>query len=201
LKINKKSPHIFLVLVPHRDTRLILRKYSAALFKNGNKGAYSFPWVVPVASLSCSLTATELKHCAHTLRESNKGKICAAEAATVEFLQGDNNAALFGPRLDLQISQDAYNGEKTAEKLIKVFSPPVIGACLFSEAEGKPTIQPPPLSFRAAAVANMFWYSDKQGGAFYCKWEIGKLFWIPKVDKATEGRQGCQKRIRVIKTD
>jgi hypothetical protein len=187
LKINKKSPQIFLVLVPHRDTRLILRKYSVALFKDGYRGAYSFPWVSPIAALSCPFTADELKNCAHILRESKKEKISTEGAATVEFL---DNTTLFGPRLDLQIPPAAFDREKTSEKIVKVFSPSVIGTCLFTEAEGKPPIQqftqPPLLSFRTAAVANMHWYSDEQDGAFYCKWEIGKLSWLPKADKAAK---------------
>jgi hypothetical protein len=181
LEIKKKIQQVFLVLVPHRDTRLILRKYSSALFKNGCKYAYSFPWVTPLAALSCPLTAEELKNCAHILRETNKEKIITAETATVELL---DSTTLFGPRLELETPPAVFDEGKTTGKIIKVFSPLVIGACLSQEAEGIPSvqqiIQPPPLSFRAAAVANIHWYSDEQNGAFYCKWEIGQLSWLPK---------------------
>jgi hypothetical protein len=40
-----------LVLVPHRDARLPLRAWSASLFAAGLPGAWSFPWVAPLARL------------------------------------------------------------------------------------------------------------------------------------------------------
>jgi hypothetical protein len=164
-----KKRHIFLALVPHRDTRLVLRRYSESLFRQGYGGAYHFPWTAPLAELSSPLTPGELKDCARAARAAaGSEKIRAAEAASVPFAAGGNGVSLFGARLDLAIPPAAFGS-----KAVSVFSPPVIGACLL---ENGPLPSPPELSFRAAAVANMFWQPAHNG----YKWKIGKLFWLPK---------------------
>jgi hypothetical protein len=94
---------------------------------------------------------------------------------------------IFGPRFDIEFPVDALGGG--AEKVTKVFSPAVVGTCLLSEEESKnAALLPklPELSFRAAAVANFYWRQEKQGSAEGYKWKIGKLHWLPKVDKATK---------------
>lgn len=168
---------MFLVLVPHRDARLMMRKYSDALFKAGFSGAYCFPWVTPLAAASRPLTADELKNCARALRDASLasgGKITAGEISAVSF----HGEALFGPRLD--ISPNAFD----CKKIASIFSPLVIGACLMPDAT---TLPPPPkLSFRAAAVANMQWrpvQTENDSRVIGYKWKIGKLCWLPAVRK------------------
>jgi len=155
--------------------RLVLRKYSDALFKAGYSGAYHFPWVAPLAVLSRPLNNDELKLFAFSLGEAaGSGKINAGEGAWTAF-PPDSGQVLFGPRLDLAIPPDAPG----VQKAVGFFSPPVIGACLMPAAVD--IVSPPPrLSFRAAAVANMFWQPLDAAGY---RWKIGNLRWLPAVRK------------------
>ena len=178
MKTKKQTVKIFLVLVPHRDTRFVLRKYSEDLFKSGFSGAFQFPWVVPAALLSSRLNTDELKHCACAYREAiGKEKITAANGAVVEFSDG---MSLFGPCFENSIPLSIIN-ESAASKVKKFISPSVIGSCLFQE-QAK-ILLPPPVSFRAAGFANMYWkpLQTKPDKAFGFKWKIGKLFWLPAV--------------------
>ncbi|MDR2943417.1 MAG: hypothetical protein LBV17_12610 [Treponema sp.] len=165
---------LFLVLVPHRDTRLVLRNYSAELFKAGLTGAYTFPGVAPLASLSRPLNKQELKNIAHEFRKSSRGaKFNAKEAYAMPFPRDKKNSLLFGLRFDFTIQPDLLNGAGNP------FSAPVIGACLLSGGKKENALPcPPALSFSAAAVANMSWQSLNHAIGY--KWEIGKLCWLPK---------------------
>ena len=183
MKTEKQRAQIFLVLVPHRDARLVLRNYSDALFRAGVTGAYHFPWAAPLAALSRPLDTEELKCCARALREAAGGrKICAGEASLTTF-PAESDTLLFGPRLDITIPLNALGGG--ASKVSGVFSQPVLGSCLLSADEVQTQSLPPPkLSFRAAAVANMFWRPLQAGGIVIgYKWKIGKLCWLPAVGK------------------
>jgi len=172
-----KQARTFLVLVPHRDTRLVLRRYSETLFRAGFTGAYHFPWVSPLAVISRPFNTEELKHCARVIREAAGGKIQAQEASATVFPAGEDGALLFGPRLDLSIPKDALCGSES--KITSVFSPSVIGSCLLSEGEISELPSPPRLSFRAAAAANMLWLPLRSGGKIIgYKWKIGKLIWL-----------------------
>jgi len=180
LKTQKDRTHIFLVLVPHRDTRLILRNYSSSLFRAGAAGAYHFPWVAPLAALSQPFSRDELKVCAHFLRKAvGEGKINAMDAAACPFTA--EGTALFGPRIDIGISSDMF-GEDGVRKVASVFVPQVIGTCLVSAGEDTSALPPhPQLSFRAAAVANMYRRTTRTDTAVIgYKWKIGKLCWLPK---------------------
>jgi len=181
-----KETSIFLVLVPHRDTRLILRKYSDTLFKAGFTGAYHFPWVSPLAAISRPFNTEELKHCARAIREAAGSKILAHEAAAAAFPSAEDDTLLFGPRLEPDITQDALRGSESSSKIISIFSPPVIGSYLLSAGEGEVSAlpHPPKLSFRAAAVANMLMSTVRSGGTVIgYKWKIGKLIWLAPVRK------------------
>jgi len=180
------SDQLFLVLVPHRDTRLVLRKYSETLLNAGLSGAdayaYAVPWVAPLAALTRTLSSIELKKIAQTIKNSAvKGKFKTERALTLPFSIEEKHKRLFGPRLDISIPPDLLNGAGT------VLSPVVIGTCLLSGEESETTLPcPPALSFSAAAVANMIWRPVKltaknsQEFAFGYKWKIGKLMWLPK---------------------
>ena len=175
---QKTHKNIFLVLVPHRDVRLVLRNYSNSLFGAGYSGAYHFPWVAPLALLSQAFNTDELKNCAHILREAvGEGKINSCEASSCVFAA---DTALFGPRIDIGILPDSLGG--AAKKATEFFTQPIIGACLLSSAENAAFLPPPPqISFRAAAVANMYWRPMKTGASVVgYKWKIGKLCWLPK---------------------
>ena len=174
---QKKHGNIFLALVPHRDTRLVLRNYSASLFSAGFSGAFCFPWAAPLAALSRALDDAELKNCSRVLREALGSKICAGKGEACAF----EDAALFGPRIEIDnlpgVLKDA------AGKATEIFPCPVIGTCLLpaSDAENAALPAPPEPSFRAAAVANLYWKCEDEGEAFSVKWKIGNLRWLPKI--------------------
>jgi hypothetical protein len=176
LVTQKKHTDIFLVLVPHRDVRLILRNYSASLFRAGFSGAFCFPWAAPLAALSRALNDAELKNCARVLREALGSKIRAGNAAVCAF----GNEAIFGPHVEIDNLPDVF--KDAAGKVTEIFPQPVIGACLLqaNEAENAALPPPPELSFRAAAVANLYWRRTDEGGALGARWKIGKLCWLPK---------------------
>jgi hypothetical protein len=177
----------FLVLVPHRDTRLVLKNYSKALLKKGFTGAYYFPWAAPIAPLSRLLNPQELKNIAHVLRKSAiNGKFNTEGEKTIPFPLGEKDALLYGPRLDLSLPQDFSINE-----ISYFYTTTVIGACLLQDGKNAGDLPcPPKLTFSAAAVANMVWQpvslsaEGTKSVAFGYKWEIGKLFWLPKKTNA-----------------
>jgi len=202
LKTHKKNqcikPVWLLVLVPHRDTRLVLRKWSADLFRAGFCGAYSFPWVAPLALLSRPLGAEELKSSAGFMREesmrANKGKIiatglCSAAIPAPHCARGEAaDAAILGPCINVELPHSAFI-ESAGEKVISLFSPQIIGACLLLPGEDNliesAALPPPPqLSFRAAALANMSWLTMRANDSY--KWEIEKLSWLPPVNSGAQ---------------
>jgi len=174
---QKKLKDFYLVLVPHRDVRLVLRNYSVSLFKAGFSGAFSFPWAAPLAAVSRALNDAELKNCSRFLREALGNRICAARAGTCSF----EDAVLFGPRIKI----DSLPGipKDAAGKVTEIFPQFVIGTCLLpaSDAKNAALPAPPELSFRAAAVANLYWRRTDEGGALSVKWKIGNLRWLPKI--------------------
>jgi hypothetical protein len=183
-----KTEQIFLVLVPHRDTRLVLRNYGAELAKAGV--TWAFPMVAPLAVLSRPLNTGELKNIARSFRKTDDGtKFSTKEAYAAPFPFGkEKRCFLFGPRLDFTVPPDFLSD--TGEP----FFPVVIGACLLSGEKENTLPRPPPLSFSAAAVANMFWerVDLSPGAADGYKWKIGKLCWLPK--KAERDLSANQKR-------
>ena len=113
-----------LVLVPHRDARLPLRAWSASLFAAGQYGAWSFPWVAPLAVLSRLLTTEELKRFARTLREhivQNGGKFfCGMPDLSIISRKGgkaqsflrtsEQGLSVFGPSLQIELPDNFFEG-------------------------------------------------------------------------------------------
>jgi hypothetical protein len=185
-----KTPCL-LVLVPHRDSRQLLKKYSGSLFAAGFWGAWSFPWVAPLAVLSSPLSHAELKQVAAIFREQSLalnpgGKMQSLPPAQSpfpdDFPLGDScNAkkpAVFGPALDFAVPELAVS--LVGSKARHWFSPLALGAALVSEASAPPA--PPALSFRACALANMDLRPLAADGYSY-SWKIGKLCWLPPLRK------------------
>jgi hypothetical protein len=190
-----KTRQCLLVVVPHREPRSSLRKWSGRLFAAGFNGAWSFPWLAPLALLSLPFDTAELKSLALTLRgqslaENSEGKFktgAAAESRFPDGAAGDGVPAgrfVFGPLLCPGLRGMPFP-ESASEKILYRFSPVVLGSALL-EGSGSPdfppgdTPPPPELSFRAAAVANMN-FRPLRGGNYSCEWEIGKLCWLPAV--------------------
>jgi hypothetical protein len=167
-----------LALVPHRDVRGALRSWSASLFSRGMPGAWSFPWVMPIAALKRPLSGPELKSRALMLRRETDlegGKFTTGPLSVADL---SDNVSVFGPSVNIEISDSFFVSE---DAVIKCISPLVIG-CALCQFDVKPDVNPPSLSFRAAALANMVFrplpsnvYND-----FSFEWEIGKLYWLPK---------------------
>jgi hypothetical protein len=173
----------FLALVPHRDTRLALRKYSNSLFNAGFFGAYSFPWIIPLAELSSTLNGEELKHFARSIREANlqmnKGRFIMKEGFTAS-LSGFH--LIYGPSLDISIPGNAFT-ESAAKKISSLCHPQIVGACVLLNNEVDTIPQPPQLFFTAAAAANVIFYAKKNCESCTYKWKIGKLHWLPALKK------------------
>lgn len=187
-KFNKFEDN-FLVLVPHRDTRGCLQKYCDRLLRNGLKGVYNFPSAVPIARLSQPLTCEELKQIARSLREAAGGnKFYTTGVSSVSF--GD--LELLGFRLNLDISLIFTHRHGEYSKMTHFPNPSILG-CFLSPPNSEQqlcnfrnlcTSVPPhenfPLPFRAAAIANMRWQTVQKDNEVYYKWQIDKLFWLPK---------------------
>jgi hypothetical protein len=175
-----------LVLVPHRDARLPLRAWSASLFSAAVPGAWSFPWVVPLAQLNRPLSGAELKHLARALRRdggkfvADKPSFCALPAT----MCGGKEASVFGPSLATELTDDFFN--PIAEAIKSRISPLVVGAALTRTADEPALVNltsaPPQVSFRAAALANMSYGPLDDGGSndYSFEWVIGALHWLPK---------------------
>ena len=180
---TKKNRLNFLVLVPHRDVRGILQKENIS-------GAYTFPLVAPLVSLSKPLSADELKNIARSLREANgMDKFNLIDFTSTTFPTGDGEMELYGPSLKINIPEITSSA---AQKIKKLFSPLVIGTCLIPKDNkeqvhfdscgscGSWLNSSHEISFRAAAVANMYWQPAQLNNEKGFKWKIGKLVWLPK---------------------
>ena len=178
----------FLTLVPHRDVRLLLRTWSASLFAAGLPGAWSFPWVAPLAALSRPLHGEELKRLAHNLRECanlHGGPFKAGPPDIAAFSIGASNVTtdVFGPALGIELSDDFF--EPCGDAVLCRLLPPVIGTALLQTAAKNngslpaSASSPPEISFRAAALANMHFRPLSPDGYSF-EWKIGALHWLPK---------------------
>jgi len=196
---NRQKQNIFLALIPHRDTRIVLQKYCEILFKAGLADVYPFPCAVPLAAISHQLTDEKLKHIARRLREAISGegaercskgmnKFCVTEISSATLSINNEDITLLGPKLEFNLK---HVNDIETEEIKSFISPAVIGFCLVpKENEQKilsslklniiPASPLPELSFRAAAISNMFWKPVKLNGEIGYKWKIGKLYWLPK---------------------
>ncbi|GHV89935.1 hypothetical protein AGMMS50268_04380 [Spirochaetia bacterium] len=189
-------------LIPHRDSRKLLRLWSGKLFAAGLSGAWSFPWAVPLGLISRPLSGKELNALAHALRESTlaagrNGKMQAGAAAALPFpeLAAGTSAeiagahaglSLFGPALDLRLSEPLFAGSAAAA-LVRAFPYPVLASAIINDVP--PDLPPPPaISFRAAAVANMIYRPLAIGdGSYSFEWQIGELHWLPAIKNKKKG--------------
>ena len=168
-----------LALVPHRDVRRSLRAWSASLFSAGLRGAWSFPWVMPIAALNRPLSGEELKSRSLMLRRTpglSDGKFTTGPLAAASLF---DNVSVFGPAVNIGLSDSFFAFE---DAVIRRVSPLVIGAALYQTAPLPAVNCPAPsLSFRAAALANMSFHPlPSADDNFSFEWEISKLHWLPK---------------------
>ncbi|MDR3192342.1 MAG: hypothetical protein LBT87_04685 [Treponema sp.] len=184
-------------LVPHRDSRRILRAYSGELFARGFAGAWSFPWAAPLALLTRPLEGAELSFLARSVREKSlaapgEGRFDAGSPLRFPlpgfppFPRGGlPPGSLWGPEISLQLRAEDF-GPSGALALYCIFHRPVL-ACAVLGA-GDPPL-PPAFSFGAAAVTNMSYGPLGSGDAAYSfAWEIGELHWLPALRRKRSGR-------------
>jgi hypothetical protein len=178
-------PLQLLVMVPHRDTRRQFHAYSAALFASGLHGAWSFPWVVPLAALNRPLIATELKALARSLREHidrSGGKCITGQPVSIALpaISGSTPPSIFGPSLNIELPDNFF--EAVNDAVLYRLSPLVIGTALIqTDCHEKPLPDPPQISFRAAALATMSLrpLPDCGWDSYSFEWSIGTLHWLP----------------------
>jgi hypothetical protein len=197
MKTENRRKQTFLVLVPHRDVRVELRKYCGLMLKEGLTDVYSFPYIAPLASLSSALNTEELKQIAYSLRKTaGSDKISAEGDDVTAFPDNEKRLSLAGPRLNIAIPKNVF--ESGTKKIIDIFSPLVIG-CFLTKDNKKlmrlPEIHREKLAFRAAAAANMYWRTLRVNGEIYYKWKIGKLCWLPRPQKSLQKTEMCNNNI------
>jgi hypothetical protein len=175
-----------LVLVPHRDARRLLHAWSASLFAAGLHGAWSFPWVAPLAVTKRPIAGAELKALARSLREhvNQCGGKCVAGppgTAALPVAPGSATLSVFGPSLNMEPPGSFF--EASGDTVLCRISPPVVGAAVVQAAcNGHLRPDPPHVSFRAAALANMSLRPLPGCGwdGYSFEWKIGALQWLPK---------------------
>jgi hypothetical protein len=193
----------FVVLLPHRDAGKVLRDYRRRLFATGFPGAFSFPAAAPLALVSRPFTAGELRDLAHALRQAGieggrDGTFTAGPPGSLPF-PGEAapfaGLSLFGPVLDL-VPRDL-----PFPAIRRPFSALILCGALVSRGEEAPLREGAaalgPLSFRAAAVANLVIRPLGEPGpdpAYSFEWKTGRPSWLPayrpRKGPAPEGRDG-----------
>jgi hypothetical protein len=185
MKNNDCDSLQLLALVPHRDVRRSLRAWSASLFSAGLPGAWSFPWVIPLAALSRPFSGLELKSRAFMMRSAiglSGGKITTGPPVFAAL----SDYSVFGPTVNIALQDNFFAFE---DILVRRISPLVIGAALCQSGALPDIIRAAPnlsfraASFRAAALANMTFRPlpshNGEHNDFSFEWEIGKLHWLP----------------------
>lgn len=196
---TKKEIFRYIILVPHRDAARALEEYRHKLFSGAVPGAHSFPAASPLAEVSSPFSREELRELSGSIRRlimENNGKTLNAGANR----RSESGIFLFfGPVLNLAINERSFP-ESATGKISKILSPPLLCAALLnpaglrflaaenSSAKEIPVPEDPPsLSFRAAALANLAIRPLKvsaQGSAspaeLSYEWRLGPLVWLPK---------------------
>jgi hypothetical protein len=216
--LKTMTPRIFrfVLLLPHRDIQPPLREFKRRLFATGFSGAYAFPPAVPLGRTERPLSGAALGTLAKTLRSLTAGAPSVplpssgqapADAAGSGFFRagpgfesapGLPGLLFWGLPLNIpaglpELSAVAAEGFLPFPKLVLCIglSPVHAGA---AERAGK-ILQslepPPPVRFRAAAVANLAIRplggdppQDEDGGnrpGLSFEWAMGKPRWLPKI--------------------
>jgi hypothetical protein len=171
----KNLVYTFLVLLPHRDILKSLVACKRTLFNQGVAGAWSFPPCAPLMRLARPLTKKALEETAKAMRlHLGRQKISGDQWRIDAFppLPGAENAlpSILGLSLDCPVPDAPGFRPLLAAALLKPASPAPSGTELF-----------PPLSFRAAALANLtlrpLGPGRRENLSF--AWKMGKAVWLP----------------------
>jgi hypothetical protein len=180
----------FVALFPNRSLLKPFEAYRQELFAGGFLGAWSFPLVVPLASVARPFSKLELKELCLALRALADGKRMLAGKS---FSSGNyavsrlGNFSFWGPRLDIQLEKNSF-GTEAQKKIIEAASPPVLVLALNSCNQTLPETNAvaPPFSLSSAALANisirpLFANTSKSSSnAYSFEWKISPLVWLPK---------------------
>ncbi|MDR0553727.1 MAG: hypothetical protein LBG76_02860 [Treponema sp.] len=174
----------FVVLVPHRDYRRIMREYRARLFAAGLAGAYSFPEMAPFALTERPWTREELKAAARSLR--SKAGAGGFQTGPGRFIVCPGGPLLWGPALNFSCPDTPFSLPPGSRRL---FSPTLCAALIRPDAglnaedaekNVLDALPPPVFSFQAAALANLIWKPLERGDPDYSfTWQTGELCWLP----------------------
>jgi len=184
---RKKQASRFIILIPHRDALAPFAALRKTLFASGFPGAYSFPLAVPLAAVSRPFSRSQLQELARNIRSltlKTGGKI--SNEQVTENREWPSLLTLHSSLLSVHCSplpalDGSFFPESARGKIVSVFSPS--GLCVTAADHGEGLVLPelPPVSFRAAAVANLTIQPLSGGDARYSfHWRIGTLVWLPK---------------------
>jgi hypothetical protein len=202
-----KGSFRFIILIPHRDALVSFEEYKRKLFSIGYDGAYSFPLTSPLAAVSRPFNRNELRELAMNIRvvtNEKDGKILSLGAAVTNYcttpLHNESSRlpsgkfTFFGPGLNVSIEENLF--PQTAKtKILHIFSPPVLCATLLGSDEKPHSEEMPPLSFRAASLANLAIRPLDYGAnlhrdasrrkfpsatGYSFEWRIGATVWLPR---------------------
>jgi hypothetical protein len=166
----------FAALIPHRDCKKPVLAFQRELFEQGFYGAFSFPLSCPLALISRTLSADELKKIAHVLREKSlafDGKINAGEWADI-LLGG---VRFGGQKLSIPPLTLEDFPPFTVAELCPI---PLLAQCVLSEES--PPANPAPLSFRAAFAANIT-LNPLAADGYSFAWDITGQVWLPPLSR------------------
>ena len=182
---HKKEITRFVILTPHRDALGGLDEFRAKLFAAGCPGAYSFPLASVLARVSRPFSREELRELGRNTRKLTKeqdGKIVSCGTAlTAEAGPSPcGKWSFFGPHLALSAKDELFP-QTAKDKILHSLLPPVLCAAIVGPAEKQPDMEAPPLSFRAASLANLA-IRPLAGGesAYSFEWRIGPPVWLPR---------------------
>jgi hypothetical protein len=81
--------------------------------------------------------------------------------------------------MDISLEERVFEGVDK-NKILGVFPRAVLGGALMKTGKAAPELPPPPpVSFRAAAMANMS-YRPLGGGEYSFEWTTGRPAWLPR---------------------
>ena len=183
----------FLILTPHRDALKPLEAYRRGLFAAGFPGAYSFPLAAPLAAVSRPFSRQELKELGRNIRGVTviREEISQKFQSTGSSLVQCSPFSFLGVLLDFPLEKALFP-QAAREKLLAV--PPFPALCAALVRPGEETCvheKAPPLSFRAASVANLTVRPLPCGGRGYSfEWNSGPPVWLAKNLKPQRGGLG-----------
>ncbi len=174
-----------IVLIPHRDALKSIGIYRRRLFENGFSGAYSFPGVIPLIITKNPYTPGELKQTTLFLRNLVSGGHDGwFTSKTPEIMDSLPGISLGGLSFDISLAGlELKDGAAALPR-------PFLGITVLNPGEEEPylrfsaAVPPPPVSFRAAAAANLVYGIP---GTCSCIWEIGHPVWLSPYKRTRDG--------------